>query len=495
MSGGVEAAVADDRLAALAVALIRERRGHGARSAIAHAQALFAKRRLPVTDAALALAADQAREAAKEVAESIARAESADASHERERANRASDVALHRRREAAMNLSIPLPDHLAAVPFQPTPFAWVDPSTLPTREWLYGTHLIRREISLTLAPGGVGKTSLLVAEALAMATGRRLLHDQAPRPLRVWLWNGEEPGDELARRVLAAGKHFGLRERHIAGRLFVDTGHEAPLVLAEQDGKGTRVLRPVIERLVRVLREREIDVMIVDPFISTHQVGENDTAAMQQAATAWKTVAYEGNVAIDLAHHTRKLGGQEATVDDGRGSSTLKDKARHARALSPMSADDAKHYGLEPGERFSYFAIGAGEKSNMAARSSRKTWYHLESVGLGNGALNKPQDHVAVVAPWTPAEVSRELDPVAVARLADLMGDGEWRASSQAQGWIGSIIAEAFGVEKAAGWEASIKPIIGALTAKRIIIKGTGQDSRRKPVPVYTLGPRETAEI
>jgi hypothetical protein len=47
-----------------------------------------------------------------------------------------------------------------------TPFRWVDPSTIPRREWLYGSHYIRRFVSVTVAPGGAGKSSLAIAEAL-----------------------------------------------------------------------------------------------------------------------------------------------------------------------------------------------------------------------------------------------------------------------------------------------------------------------------------------
>jgi hypothetical protein len=54
------------------------------------------------------------------------------------------------------------------------PFEWVDSAKLPRRQWLYGRHLIRKFMSCTLAPGGLGKSSMEIVEALAMATGRNL---------------------------------------------------------------------------------------------------------------------------------------------------------------------------------------------------------------------------------------------------------------------------------------------------------------------------------
>jgi AAA domain len=57
----------------------------------------------------------------------------------------------------------------------PTRFVWRDPSLIPRRQWLYGKHYIRKFVSATFAPGGLGKTSLVLVEAVAMASGRALL--------------------------------------------------------------------------------------------------------------------------------------------------------------------------------------------------------------------------------------------------------------------------------------------------------------------------------
>src|SRR5215203_958556 len=56
-----------------------------------------------------------------------------------------------------------------------TPFKWIEPKSIPPREWIYDYHYIRQFVSTTVAPGGVGKTVFTIVEALAMATGRDLL--------------------------------------------------------------------------------------------------------------------------------------------------------------------------------------------------------------------------------------------------------------------------------------------------------------------------------
>jgi RecA-family ATPase len=49
------------------------------------------------------------------------------------------------------------------------------------RDWIYGKHLLRGIVSMTIASGAVGKTSLKIVEALALATGRNLLGHDVPK--------------------------------------------------------------------------------------------------------------------------------------------------------------------------------------------------------------------------------------------------------------------------------------------------------------------------
>src|ERR1700757_3824340 len=149
-----------------------------------------------------------------------------------------------------------------------SPYVWTEPQNIPLRDWLYGRLLVRRFLSLTIAPGGVGKSSLIAAEAFAMVSGRDLLGVLPARRLKVWVWNLEDPQEETMRKIQAAAKQYHLNADDIGDRLFINSGRDHALVIARENRSGTIVLRPVIDNLVQQIKEHGIDVLDVDPFVS-----------------------------------------------------------------------------------------------------------------------------------------------------------------------------------------------------------------------------------
>jgi hypothetical protein len=132
--------------------------------------------------------------------------------------------------------------------FSVTPYVPRDPGLIPPRHWLYHPHYVKQFASVTVAQSGVGKSSLMISEALAMVSGKPLLKVQPEGKLRVWYWNGEDPPDELERRFAATTKHFGLTAEDIGDRLFFSSGDEMPIVIADGTRFGARVAEPVVEK-------------------------------------------------------------------------------------------------------------------------------------------------------------------------------------------------------------------------------------------------------
>ncbi len=350
----------------------------------------------------------------------------------------------------------------AAARIRPTPFAWRDPSTIPPRRWLYGRVLIGGFVSLTVSPGGLGKSALLIAEALAMATGRPLLGESVVRPLRVWYWNGEDPGDELERRVMAAHLHFGTKPADVADRLFIDSGRSAPIRIASDDKGAVKVDASAVEQLVAAILEARADVVIVDPLITTHAVDENVNGAMNAVVSAWRSIADRTSCAVMLVHHSKKAAisqGEAMGVEQARGASALIDGVRCARFLLGMTDKEARAFGL-PSSR-GFFRVEVG-KANLAPRpaAAGAVWRRLASVGLGNAVPEYPEgDYVGVAEPWTPP---RPLDGVSEDERALALGalaSGEGKASEQAEGWAGALVADVLGLD--------VGPAIGGRTEEQ----------------------------
>ncbi|MDR7039836.1 hypothetical protein J2X36_004614 [Methylobacterium sp. BE186] len=329
-----------------------------------------------------------------------------------------------------------------------TPFVLRDPRQIPPRRWIYGRHFIRRYVTLTTSPGGFGKTSLLLCEAVAMATGRPLLGIRVPEPLRVWVWNGEDPRDEIERRLAAICLHYGIKPRELNGRLFIDSGRDTPIKVAARQRDATVIARPVVDDLVHEIRERRIDQLIIDPFVSCHDVPENDNSAVDAVAKAWGGVAEAGNCGVELVHHVRKAGaGQTAyTVEDARGGSALIGAVRSARVLNGMSPEEAAQAGIEAEKRRQYFRVDDG-KANMQPPAEGAAWHQLVSVSLGNETPEAPGDFVGVVTPWTLPGLSDVIQPGDLRRVQDIIASGQWADDVRANNWAGKAIAQVLGLD------------------------------------------------
>jgi hypothetical protein len=331
-----------------------------------------------------------------------------------------------------------------------TAFKWLDPKTLPRREFAFGTHYIRKYVSVTVAPGGLGKTANGIVETLAMVSGKPLAGTKPAERLKVWFFNSEDPRDELERRIMAACIKYKLAPEDING-LFLDTGREQELVIAIEDKKaGVRIVQPVVEAVVEQIRAHQIDVMIVDPFVSTHAVNENDNGAIDKVAKLWAQIADQTNCAIDIVHHLRKLADREATVEDARGAVSLIGAARSVRILNRMSATQAKDAGLSEQDRYGYFSINHG-KSNLTPLSNKMDWRRLEGVPLGNGrGLTRPQDFAPVVIEWQWPSMEKQLEAVsdeALVAIKKRIGGGDYRYNEQAATWAGIIVADVLKID------------------------------------------------
>ena len=321
---------------------------------------------------------------------------------------------------------------------------YAEPDFIAPRDWLYGKHYIRQFVTATVAPGGLGKSSLVLVEGLAMVTGRDLLAENAAiEPRHVWYFNLEDPMEELYRRVRAIRLRYGLSLADLGNRLFINSGRDHEMTIARSSRDGVKIVAPVVDRLRAEIKSRKIDVLIVDPFIRSHGVSENSNDEISQVVDVWVGIADECNVSIELVHHTRKLNGQEATAEDSRGGKAFVDATRGTRSLNRVEQQTARQRGL-PGDPRQYFYSGAGDKTNLAPPATGDRWYRLTGVDLKNSMEDRPSDWVGVVEAYKLPDPIKEVDFERVVEVQKALADGDrrWRENVQAANWIGKLIAE-----------------------------------------------------
>ena len=329
-------------------------------------------------------------------------------------------------------------------PLRASGFMANDMRATEARQWLYGRHLIRGYVSATVSPGGVGKTTLSLTEAIALATGRPLLGHEISRRVKVWHYNLEDPRDELMRRCWAICEHFGIPPVELENWLFLDSGRDCKMIVAERNRAGVVVATPVAAQVREQMETHDISVLQVDPFVKSHYAEENDNKQIDAVLDVFGDIAKQCGAAVDLVHHTRKPPAGFVTVagdiNTARGAGALSGAVRSARTITGMSDKEAEAFDIERARR-TWFVRVDEAKANMSAPAESATWFERHSIELASG------DYVGVLDTWTPPD---PFDGMGVDRarhilttIGDGMDDGQ-RFVATARGaterWAGNVL-------------------------------------------------------
>lgn len=361
------------------------------------------------------------------------------------------------------------------------PYLWRDPKTIPLRGWVYGRRYLRENVIETVAPGGAGKSTLIVVEALAMVSGKTLLGVKTPDKLKVWYWNLEEPKVEIERKVQACALQYGLTEDDISCRLFVNSGRDTPLVIAHATREGFVLARPVVEALIAEIARLKIDVIVVDPFVSCHRVPENDNSAQDMVVKEWARIASQTKCAVHLVDHTRKMAPDEqVTTQSSRGGKAKTDACRGVWVVNPMTEQEAEKAGVE--HRRFYFRMYDDKPNLHPPMDERAEWYKLVSVDLGNGPPDAYGDSVGVVTKWSWPDMLAGVSGTDFDKAAAAIRSGRWRDSPQAKDWVGHPIAAALELNLEDKFDkAKVKALVKLWIGAGSLVVVEEKDASRRP--------------
>lgn len=330
------------------------------------------------------------------------------------------------------------------------------------REYIYKRRYAYGYLSITVAPGGVGKTTLSDIEAVSLAIGKDLFNERAPLkvgPQKVLVLSLEDDKSEFRRRHKSISSHYKLsaEENALVKRNIISIFRPTklgtrPVKLLHQDG--TKLIRDErgINRIFELIDKHAINVVTADPMAAISSIDENSNPAMNELMTIFTHIANVKRVAIHLNHHTRK--GGDGSIDDARGASASIAAARSAYVLSKMSKEEAASFGVAEDERMRFVGMSDG-KANHALLSGKKAWFYLATVCLQNetelfdadflGVMEARDLEVAEAGGFKDDEVRRALLQISKSMPEHL------RESVQATEWAGQVVGDVIGLKIPAG--------------------------------------------
>jgi AAA domain len=191
-----------------------------------------------------------------------------------------------------------------------------------------------------------------------------------------------------------------------------------------------------VEALVDVLIERQVSVLILDPFVKLHLCSENDNGQMDYVMVVLKEIAIRANCAIWLIHHSGKAG---VTMDPNgsRGASSIIGAARVSETLTVLTEKEREAFGCGDD-----VVKREATKANLTRFSKDDTQYlRVSGHAVGNGA-----DYAQVIELFTPKDQTERMDRFlfdaicAAINQPPVGGSGVWVSKKGADNWIGRAI-------------------------------------------------------
>jgi hypothetical protein len=270
--------------------------------------------------------------------------------------------------------------------------SWLE-TDIPNRPWIVKGFLLRGSVTVISGPGSAGKSSLMVAWATSLASGKDYGRFQPDRPFKVLSYNVEDDRDEQRRRISATCRQFGSSVSEIIPNMLMVGPTEMGTLLSLSPSGSLLVNTPVMDDLEALIAEWVPDVVMLDPFVELHSSEENDNTAIRQVLARFRSWAIMRNVALVVLHHSRKGVQSPGDPDTMRGASAIVGAARVALTVNSMTEDEATEMNIPVEHRRDYFRLD-GAKMNYS-KVQDADWFERVEYQLDN------DEGVAAAVPWS----------------------------------------------------------------------------------------------
>ena len=228
------------------------------------------------------------------------------------------------------------------------------------------TNLLYADLGEVAAPGGVGKTTMMLYESALLALKRPIWGCEVVNPGKTLIITAEDSADLIAARLreILDAMNLSPADRQLARESIAvwDVSGEM-LRLAELDGSGNLNLTDLADSIVDAYRDAGIAQVIFDPVVSFGPGERVINDGEQAIVTACRRIVRGLNCCVRLVHHTGKANARNGAIDQyaGRNGSALPDGCRMVTVLS--SIRDTQ---LSPPESFE---MAQGDSAFVYARA------------------------------------------------------------------------------------------------------------------------------
>ncbi len=214
-------------------------------------------------------------------------------------------------------------------------------------------HCLYADVAALVAPGGTGKTTMLILEAVHIALGWPVWGLPVESPGWTLFVTAEDRREQFMARLREILAPLDLspeeRARALWGCRVWDTTGEAVKLIRAADGNV--VLTDLADAIVATYKDDPPAVVIFDPLVSfgasEGMVNDNE----QGIITAARRIVKGLDCCCRLIHHTGKGNAREGALDQyaGRGGSALADGSRMTSVLQTWDPEAPSHRQPPPG--------------------------------------------------------------------------------------------------------------------------------------------------
>jgi hypothetical protein len=275
--------------------------------------------------------------------------------------------------------------------FEQSNAAWGNafhPYQIKPRPWIVNRMLMAGAVTLLLAAGSAGKSSMSLALAAHLALGKDFGDYKTERACKSIIYNGEDDLEEQSRRLLAVCMVYGFDFNEVKKHIMLLSRHEVRINLAHCEYDKPIANDIVVTHLTNLASDHDVGLLILDPLVNVHQCDESDNGQMAFVMETITDLAAKAKIAVMVLHHTAKsVTRQEdriGNMDVSRGASSIVNAARIAFTLLNASQQDAEEYGMQDEERNTWVRLDDA-KMNLTLANRDATWMRKEGIKISSG--------------------------------------------------------------------------------------------------------------